>query len=178
MLSRRSIFSLFAGAIAAITGAKAVASTPEANAAWLEREMQNSLMEMLRGPYEIECSPLTPEMIDRFKRLSYYYDVEGHRFDPRAILEKQVADHEGRMVPLNGMSSRPYVCTSEQYEAGECLPTQKSLGMMFPRGMLVTGSGMPDMIADGNGALFMIDSPQGREVLESMAAPNAGKSRW
>lgn len=88
----------------------------------------------------------------------------------------RAVDNEGRMVPLP--RRRPYVCTAQQYEAGECLPTEQSLGMMFPRGMLVTGAGLPDSISAGDGRIVAVDSPEGREILESMAAPNAGKSRW
>jgi hypothetical protein len=144
MLSRRSIFSLFAAGAAIAAGAK-VQAAPAA---------------------------VTPEMVPWIPASSNY--IAGIT-DPchehaRSMYElpththaHTVVDNSGRAVPLNGMSM-----TSPR----------QAHGQMFPRGMLVTGSGMPDMISDGNGALFMVDSPQGREVLESMAAPNAGKSRW
>lgn len=75
-------------------------------------------------------------------------------------------------------AGKPYVCTPQQYEAGECLATAETFGGVFPKGMLITGNGIRDSVSLGNGLIAPVDSPEGQAVLKSMAAPNAGKSRW
>lgn len=130
MLSRRSIFSLFAAGAAIAAGAK-VSAAPSSRVVTIHGDL------VLTG----EIHPLTTAELPSH---SHSYAVT----DP-------THSHSG--ITMTG---------------------RQAVGQMFERGMLVTGAGMPDMVADGNGALFMADSPEGRLILQSIAAPSAGKSRW
>lgn len=118
---------------------------------------------------------------------------------------------------INDAARRVWVASSDPTPR----PSHYAQGSMFPRGMLVTGKGIPNSISDGLGGIFPLDSPQGQSilansrmalpdgddptyprgkmlgrwisngdhfvllessegqaVLQSIAAPNAGMSRW
>lgn len=55
-----------------------------------------------------------------------------------------------------------------------------TMARIIPRGIIVSdGSGrLPDLVSLGDGTMIPLDSPEGQAVLRSIAAPNAGMSRW
>lgn len=129
MLSRRSMFSLFAGVGAIAAGAKVVEAKP--------------------APSAIK-------------------DVA------RANMNRFAVDSEGMAMHSHGLSDPTHTHTFTYQNSN----VRAAIAAPIPRGMMVSGGGLVPSIADGQGRIVPVDSPEGQAILKSIAAPHAGMSRW
>lgn len=62
--------------------------------------------------------------------------------------------------------------------SSDCAQQRCTMGTVVPRGMIVTSDSMPPLVSLGDGNMILLDSPEGQALARSVAAPNAGMSRW